>query len=82
MNILAVVISTLAALLLFSSGANWLLETGKVDIFTTLQSWVANLLLGISALLIAVQVALTRHPFYEYWIISALGLIIGAVYVI
>lgn len=80
LNVLTLVIAIMVAMLLFSSGVQWLFELSIDESLKSLRSQLAVVLMALSALLIILQFGVTRHPFYEYWITSVLGLIIGVVY--
>jgi len=41
----------------------------------------AAILLLVSFSLVVLNLSLTRHPFYEYWLIIGAGVIVGIIYI-
>jgi len=70
----------LALLMLLSSGLDAAVGLGDHLPLKAVQSSMAIALLALSAVLAIVNLLLTSHPFYEYWITVTIGAVVGAIY--
>jgi len=77
---LAAMVWVLALLMLLSSGLDAAVGLGDHLPLKAVQSSMAVALLALSAVLAIVNLLLTRHPFYEYWITVTIGAVVGAIY--
>lgn len=81
LNILSIAILILSSVLLLSSGLDLIVDLGGVLPMELIQSYGGFSLIGLSIILAILNLLLTRHSFYEYWLAILIGSMVGAIYV-
>ncbi len=79
-RILSVMIIVLSGVLLSSSGLNFVVDL-NAHLLEEMRLYVGGSLIFLSLLLAGSNLILTRHPFYEYWMLVMVGSLIGISYV-
>lgn len=75
------VILILAGSLVLSSALGYVVDLGSILPIEVLQFYTALVLIGLSIILAVLNLLLTSHPFYEYWLVIMLGSVVGLIYV-
>ena len=81
LTVLSISILVLTGCLLLGSGVKQFVAPADAAFVDTSQYYVASGLLAASVILLIGMLASTRHPFFEIWIVIAIGLITGVIYV-
>ena len=81
MSTIPVVILVLAGSLVLSSALGYVADPGSTLPIGIMQFYTGWVLVGLSIMLAVLNLLLTSHPFYEYWLVIMLGSVVGLVYV-
>lgn len=81
LSVITIIILVLSGLLLLSSGLAYFINLGNVLPIEIVQSYTGFALIGLSIILAILNLLLTRHPFYEYWLVIMIGSMVGVIYV-
>jgi len=79
-RIVSVTILFVTGVLLASSVFDHFFNLAALEFFLEFRSYVANFLLALSVLFAVLNIRLSSHPRYEYWLLIMIGGIIGVLY--
>ena len=66
--------------LILSSGLKMIFTSNATSVIAIIQFYAGIGTIALSGLTIVLQLVLTRHPHYDIWLISAIGIMAGIVY--
>jgi hypothetical protein len=82
LSLLPIIILAIAVVLPLSSALDGILGPAVYLPVKSIQFHMSAALLGLSSILLILNLLLTRHPFYEYWLTAMIGGVVGAVYLL
>ena len=77
---LPVAILVLAGSLVLSTALGYVVDLGSILPIEIVRFYTALVLIGLSIILAVLNLLLTSHPFYEYWLVIMLGGAVGLGY--
>ncbi len=78
---MTLIVLILTGSLILSSALGYIVDLGNYIPIELLQSYTGLALIGLSIILAILNLLLTSHPFYEYWLVIMIGSIVGLIYV-
>lgn len=79
-KIMTTLIFVIAGVLIISSGVRIIASSGTTSIIPIIQFYLGLVSISISCLFLILLIILTRHPFYDFWLVCTVGIVVGILY--